>query len=85
MVGDELVWMGVMVRWKQFTQHIVHVIIRICQVEGQTWILLQTLERALKGVLDQFCTNSCDVQVVAIVSKKIGEDKLIIWRMSCVW
>ena len=70
--------MGVMVRWKQFTQHIVHVIIRICQVEGQTWILLQTLERALKGVLDQFCTNSCDVQVVAIVSKKIGEDKLII-------
>ena len=59
-------------------------IIRICQVEGQTWILLQTLERALKGVLDQFCTNSCDVQVVAIVSKKIGEDKLIIWRMPCV-
>ena len=61
MVGDELVWMGVIVKWKQFTQQIVNVIIQICQVEGQTWILLQTLERALTGVLDQFCTNSCNV------------------------
>ena len=85
MVGDELVWMGVMVRWKQFTQHIVNVIIQICQIEGQTWILLETLERALKGVLNHFWTNSCDVQVVAIVSKKIGEDNPIVWRMSCVW
>ena len=84
MVGDELVGMGVMVRWKQFTQQIVDVIIQICQVEGQTWILLQTLERALTAVLDQFYTNSCDVQEVAIVRKKIGEDKPIVWRMSCV-
>ena len=84
MVGDELVWMSVMVRWKQFTQQFVHVIIRICQVEGQTWILLETLERALRGVLDQFCPNTCYVQVEAFMSKEICEDKFIVWCLSCV-